>query len=189
MTRKSRILIAGLAATLAAAWIVAAAPGWLADRRAAPAASQEARNDQAPDFTLRDLEGGPFRLSDQRGKPVLLVFGTTWCPSCQEEIPHLKDIYARYAGRGLVIANIHIQESRDKVSRHAEKNGLPYRSLLDENGAVAELYGIRGVPALILLDETGRIVGGRRFIDQSLATMFKRLTANPSSLRWSSTAS
>jgi hypothetical protein len=52
-------------------------------------------------------------------------------------------------------------------------NKLPYRSLLGENGVVSERYSVRGVPALILLDEEGMIVGGQRFIDPLLANMFK----------------
>ena len=163
--------MAGLAVIITAAWIVVAAPGWFPDRRVT--ASKEMRDDQAPDFVLNDLEGSQFRLNDQRGKPVLLIFGTTWCPACRDEIPHLKDIYARYATRGLIIVNIDVRESRDKVSRYADKNGLPYRSLLDENGAVSEMYGILGVPSLILLDEAGMIVGGQRFIDPLLEKMLK----------------
>ena len=166
-----KIFMAGLAVVITAAWIIVAAPGWFIDRRAT--ASKEVQDDQAPDFVLKDLEGGQFRLSDQRGKPVLLIFGTTWCPACREEVPHLKDIYAHYAERGLIIVNINIRESQDKVSRYADKNELPYRSLLDEKGAVSERYGILGVPALILLDEAGMIVGGQRFIDPLLANMFK----------------
>jgi len=168
---KGKIFIAALAVVIIAAWIFAAAPGWFADQRATP--SQELSDDPAPDFVLKDLEGRPFRLSEQRGKPVLLVFGTTWCPSCRAEIPHLKDIYARYASRGLIIVNIDIRESRDRVSGYADKNILPYRLLLDEKGAVAASYGILGVPSLILLDESGRIAGGQRSLDQSLAKMFK----------------
>ena len=164
--------MAGLAAAaIAAAWIMVAAPGWLADRRVPQ--PKEAQDNQAPDFVLKDLKGDPFRLSDQRGKPVLLIFGTTWCPSCREEIPHLKEIYAQYAKKGLIMVNIDIQESRDKVSRYADKYELPYRVLLDENGDVAKTYGIRGVPALILLDKERMIVGGRRFIDQTLTKMFE----------------
>jgi len=114
-----------------------------------------------------------LKRHEQRGKPVLLIFGTTWCPSCREEIPHLKDIYARYAKKGLIMVNIDIQESRDKVSRYADKYELPYRLLLDENGAVSEMYGIRGVPAMILLDEAGMIVAGQGFIGPLLANLFK----------------
>jgi peroxiredoxin len=71
------------------------------------------------------------------------------------------------------MVNIDIQESREKVSHYADKYELPYRLLLDENGAVAEMYGIRGVPAMILLDDAGMIVGGQRFIDPLLANLFK----------------
>jgi hypothetical protein len=81
--------------------------------------------------------------------------------------------FAQYSKKGLIMVNINIRESLDKVSRYADKYELPYRSLLDENGTVSERYGIRGVPALILLDEEGMIAGGQRFIDQSLAKMFE----------------
>jgi len=163
--------MAGVVVVTAAVWIVMAVPGWFADR--STTAPKEVRNDQAPDFVLKDLKGGQYRLSDQRGKPVLLIFGTTWCSACREEIPRLKDIYARYAKKGLVMVNIDVRESRNKVSRYADKYELPYRLLLDENGAVSEMYGVRGVPALILLDEAGMIVGEQRFIDPLLVNMFK----------------
>ncbi len=172
MKGKKKIFMAGMAVVIAAVWIVVALPGWFADQGAT--ASKEVRDDQAPDFVLKDLNGGQFRLSDQRGKPMLLIFGTTWCSACREEIPHLKDIYARYAKRELIMVNINVRESLDKVSRYADKYELPYRLLLDENGAVSERYGIRGVPALILLDGEGLIVGGQSFIDPLLANMFKR---------------
>lgn len=171
MIGKHKALISGIAVAVIAAFAALAMPEWFAQRGAAKA--KEVREDKAPDFILADLQGEKFRLNDQRGKPVLLIFGTTWCPSCREEIPHLKDIYARYAKRGLIMVNIDIQESREKVSRHADKYKLPYRLLLDENGDVAKTYGIRGVPAMILLDEEGIIVGGQRFIDQILAKKFK----------------
>ena len=171
MMGKRKVLISGIAVAVIAVFVVIAMPDWFAQR--GDTGAKDAREDKAPDFVLQDIHGGKFRLNDQRGKPVLLIFGTTWCPSCREEIPHLKDIYAQYAKKGLIMVNIDIQESRDKVSRYADKYELPYRLLLDENGAVSEMYGIRGVPAMILLDEAGMIVGGQRFIDPLLATMLK----------------
>lgn len=168
---KHKVLISGIAVAVIVMFVVFSMPEWFVQRDATEA--KDVREDKAPDFTLKDIQGRKFTLSDQRGKPVLLVFGTTWCSACREEIPHLKDIYARYADRGLTIVNINVRESREKVSRYADKNQLPYRLLLDENGTVSEMYGIRGVPALILLDEAGMIVGGQRFIDPLLANMFK----------------
>jgi len=170
MIGKHKVLIFGIAVAVIGAFVVFAMPEWFAQRGATE--KKDVREDKAPDFILPDILGGKFRLNDQRGKPVLLIFGTTWCPACRDEIPRLKDIYARYAEKGLIMVNIDIQESRDKVSRYVDKYELPYRVLLDENGDVAKTYGIRGVPTLILLDEEGMIAGGRRFIDQMLAKMF-----------------
>jgi peroxiredoxin len=115
----------------------------------------EAVVDRAPDFTLKDLQGRNFKLSEHRGKPVLLVFGATWCPYCVQEIPRLKDMFAKYAPQGVAIVNIDIQESPAKVARFAEKHKLPYRVLLDETASVANNYGVRGVPNFTLLDKNG----------------------------------
>lgn len=171
MVRKHKVFISVISVAAIAAFVFFAMPEWYSQRGVT--ATTEVREDKAPDFILEDVQDGKFRLNDQRGKPVLLIFGTTWCPSCREEIPHLKDIYARYAPKGLIMVNVDIQESRDKVSSYADKHELPYRVLLDENGDVAKTYGIRGVPTLILLDEEGMIVGGQRFIDLTLAKMFE----------------
>jgi peroxiredoxin len=113
--------------------------------------------DRAPDFTLKDLQGRNFKLSEHRGKPVLLVFGATWCPYCVQEIPRLKDIFAKYAPQGVAIVNIDIQESQAKVARFADKHKLPYRVLLDETAAVANNYGVRGVPNFTLVDKGGLV--------------------------------
>ncbi|ABC78583.1 thioredoxin-like protein [Syntrophus aciditrophicus SB] len=52
------------------------------------------------DFELPDLEKRPFRLSQHRGKPVLLIFSTTWCAYCRSELPRFRDIHERYASGG-----------------------------------------------------------------------------------------
>ncbi|MBN2439518.1 MAG: TlpA family protein disulfide reductase [Deltaproteobacteria bacterium] len=124
-----------------------------------PAAMKTASVEKAPDFVLRDLTDRKFRLSDFRGKqPVLIVFSATWCAFCKEEIPRYKFIHATYAKQGLEIVNIDIQESKEKVARFAARQGLPYRVLLDREGIVAGIYGIRGVPSMVLVDANGNIL-------------------------------
>ena len=113
---------------------------------------------KAPDFVLKDLKGGDVRLSDYRNKPVLLVFSTTWCKYCRDEIPHIKSLHASYGQKDLEIINIFVQEPAGKVAAFAEKHGLPYRVALDGDGHVADLYDVKGVPTLVLLDRDGRIV-------------------------------
>jgi peroxiredoxin len=112
----------------------------------------------APDFSLQDLQGKTFKLSGQLGKPVVIFFGTTWCPSCRAEIPAYKAIYEKYAGRGLQVIYIDINEPAEKVARFAKSYSFPYRVLLDRDGSVANDYNIVGVPTLFLIDKEGNII-------------------------------
>lgn len=113
---------------------------------------------RAPDFILKDLQGETFRLRDQQGKPVLLIFSTTWCPSCLAQLPWWKELHHKYHRQGLVVVNVNIMETKEKMARFASRHQLPFRSVLDTQGDVANIYGIRGVPTLVLLDREGRIV-------------------------------
>jgi peroxiredoxin len=125
----------------------------------APQAPQAVLSERAPDFVLKDLNGRKFRLSDFRGKkPVLIIFSATWCTFCREEIPHFKSIHETYGKQGLEIVNIDIQESKEKVSKFTARHGLPYRVLLDEDGVVASIYNIQGVPSMVLVDQAGNIL-------------------------------
>jgi peroxiredoxin len=124
---------------------------------------------------LKDLAGGEFKLSAAKGRPVLLIFLATWCPSCRSEIPHYKDIYETYSRRGLEVAAIDIEESKNRISRFVSKNQIPYRTLLDEKGRVAEAYDITGIPAMILIDRNGRIVTRKYFaVDTVLETLLEK---------------
>lgn len=119
---------------------------------------EQSIEEKAPDFVLEDLEGKKVKLSDYKGKVVLLVFSTTWCQYCRAEIPHLKKLYSQYKEKGLEIINIDIQESREKVSSFAAKHKLPYKVLLDNDGEVARTYDVRGVPTKILIGKDGKIL-------------------------------
>jgi peroxiredoxin len=128
--------------------------------------------EKAPNFVLKDLKGRQFKLSDHKGKPVLLIFTATWCPYCRDEIPRLKDIYNAYEKHGLVMINIDIQESQEKVSMFAAKYKIPFRTLLDKTGDVADAYGVRGVPTMVLINREGNIVCWQcRSVDTLLGTL------------------
>jgi len=126
----------------------------------------------APDFRLKDLKGQDVSLGSLRDRPVLLVFGTTWCPYCREEIPRIKEIYRQGREKKLEVLNIYINEAEAKVATFASKYELPYPILLDKDGQVAERYQVRGVPTLVLLDRQGKIVC---YQCRNLDTMLKGL--------------
>lgn len=137
--------------------------------------TKQSIEENAPDFTLKNLQGEKVKLSDYKGKVVLLVFSTTWCPHCRAEIPHLKKLYAEYQKKGLVLLNIDIQESQAKVSSFAKKNEIPYPVLLDKDGQVGLTYGIRGVPTTVLINKEGIILCK---VCRSLDTLLEKLIDN-----------
>lgn len=112
---------------------------------------------EAPDFSLKDLDGKTFKLSAYRGNPVVLIFSATWCPECRSEIPYFKYLYSTYRHQGVEVVTIDVMEKRDKVKRFSERYDIPYKMLLDETGAVAEAYGVRGVPTIVLVDKAGKV--------------------------------
>jgi len=129
----------------------------------------------APDFILKDLAGENFKLSAARGKPVLLIFITTWCPTCRSEIPHYKNIYETYGQRGLEVVAIDIEEPKNRVSQFAAKNQIPYRTLLDEKGRVASAYDIVGIPTMVLINRDGKVLTRKYFaIDTVLQTLLAK---------------
>lgn len=135
--------------------LVMAADGW---PQYIPNAPFKPQSVKAPDFTLKDIQGNPFQMSARKGKPVLIFFGTTWCPGCRSEIPVYKNIYETYAPQGLELIYINVMEPAKKVKRFAEAQALPFRVMLDEDGAVANAYNVRGVPTIMLVDKDGYVV-------------------------------
>ncbi|MHB8139568.1 MAG: TlpA family protein disulfide reductase [Smithellaceae bacterium] len=112
----------------------------------------------ASDFVLKDLNSKDIKLSDYKGKVILLNFMTTWCPNCLASIPKLKAMHARYFEKGLIIININIQETPRLMVAYSKKHNLPYSTLLDPEGTISKSYGVLGVPVMVLIDRDGRII-------------------------------
>ena len=89
----------------------------------------------APEFALRDLAGKSHRLAEWRGKLVLLNFWATWCPPCREEIPLFIDLQRRYAGQGLQIVGISIDDPA-AVARYWQDMKINYPLLLADDATL-----------------------------------------------------
>lgn len=112
----------------------------------------------AADFKLQDLSGKSVKLSDFRGRPVLLDFWATWCPPCRESIPAIEKIHENYNGRGLVVLGISVDEGGwDSVSAFVQQNRITYPVLKGTDNVSSE-YQVRTIPMAILLNRDGKIV-------------------------------
>jgi thiol-disulfide isomerase/thioredoxin len=103
------------------------------------------------------MDGTVQKLSNYRGKIVLVNLWATWCPPCLEEMPLLETLAARYGSRGLVVLGIAADEDRSAVERFLAKRPLSFDVLLDPNGEVGTRYGITGYPETFVVDREGRL--------------------------------
>jgi thiol-disulfide isomerase/thioredoxin len=113
----------------------------------------------APDFTLQSLDGKSMRLSDLRGKAVLLNFWATWCGPCKIEMPWFVELQNQYGSQGLQIVGVAMDDaSKEDIAKFAKDMGVNYPILLGKE-AVGDQYG--GVPALpetFFIGRDGKVV-------------------------------
>lgn len=109
----------------------------------------------APDFTLEDLSGEPVRLSDYRGRPVLVNFWASWCEPCKVEFPLFEAARQRYAGTGLEILGVVHNDSAEAAAAFVAEEGAEWPTLLDPDDAVWDAYGGLGVPTTFFIDREG----------------------------------
>lgn len=114
--------------------------------------------EKAKDFKLEDLSGKTVSLDSFKGHTVLMVFFTTWCPSCQDEVPQIEQIYEKYRSRDFEVLGVNIREEAKSVQLFAKENKLTFTVLLDKNGSVAKAYKVRNIPKIFILDRTGKIL-------------------------------
>ncbi len=114
---------------------------------------------EAPDFELTLLDGTSFRLSDQRGKVVLLDFWATWCPPCVESLPYLQAMYEEVRGDDVVFLGISVDRSNpeERVKDMVERFDLSYSVGINEDGDIAMDYVAFSIPTMVLIDRDGVI--------------------------------
>jgi len=118
----------------------------------------EVKGKVAPDFALQDLEGKQVKLSDFRGKAVLLNFWATWCGPCKVEMPWFVELQKQYGPQGLQIVGVALDDSgRDAIQKYANDMGVNY-TILQGQDSVGDAYGAIGLPTTYFIDRDGKII-------------------------------
>jgi len=120
---------------------------------------------EAPAFTLPDTQGEPVELRAvaQRNKVVLVSFWASWCEPCRMELPELKAFYEKYhsADSSFEVMAVSTDEDRYQAEKYVKEAKLPFPVVWDENGTIADKYGVESIPVLYVIDENGKVIHGQ----------------------------
>ena len=146
--------VAVLAGVGAFVWFLAGHPG--VSLAGSSGTGSIAVGQPAPDFTLPQLDGTQLRLSDLRGKPVIVNFWASWCGPCRDEIPQLVALHRQHA-TDLTIVGVDLQEDAGSVRSFVNDFGMSYPVVLDTHGATIRPYHITGPPTSVFIDASGTV--------------------------------
>ncbi|TWU43847.1 Thiol-disulfide oxidoreductase ResA [Novipirellula aureliae] len=114
------------------------------------------------DFQGLSIEGRPFRLSQYRGRPVVIHYWATWCEPCKQDMKLLRSLQARYSKAGLQLVGINVDGTREMAVQFLLQTSLPWIQLFDEGGLesseLAKAFGVQTLPTMMLVDQKGRVV-------------------------------
>ena len=130
-----------------------------------PTQSVEAERIEAPDFMVYDNDGKTVRLSDFKGKPVVLNFWASWCGPCRKEMPDFQELYEVY-GDDVTFMMINMtdgkRETLDLAREFVANQELNLPIYFDLDYDVMSTYGVRSLPTTYVLDEEGYLIEGYR---------------------------
>lgn len=132
---------------------------------------------EAPDFTLKDINGTEHTLSQLRGSYVVLDFWASWCPDCRKDVPMLKELYAKY-GERIKFVSVSFDDKKENWKNYVEANGMSWLNVSElkkwKETEVSKLYNIKWIPAMYLIDRQGKIILSTVMIEK-LADKLKEL--------------
>lgn len=124
----------------------------------------------APDFTLKDIRGREVKLSDFRGRHVVLLFWASWCPDCRAEIPDLKALHAQSDPKKVAFVSVSFDRAFEDLRQFVDENYLPGVQLFDPAGkkesAIGAQFGVKWIPSLYLIDPDGTIKLGTVMLEK-----------------------
>ncbi len=133
--------------------------------------------DQAPDFVINEAGGKSYRLSDLRGRVVMLQFTASWCSVCRQEMPFIeKEVWLPSNKSDLAVIGIDRDEPLDKVLKFKKDIGVTYPLALDPGADIFGLYALKeaGVTRNVIIDRSGKIIFLTRLFDRDEFDLMKK---------------
>ena len=125
------------------------------------AAKQKQLTGKAPDFTLPDLKGENVKLSDYKGKYLLIDFWASWCGPCMREMPNVVKLYKECKGKNFEIVGVSLDQKRDAWLNAVEKNKMKWIQVSDLKSWATlpvKLCNVSAVPYTVLIDPQGKVI-------------------------------
>lgn len=137
------------------------------------------KGDKALEVVVRDLDGKTVKLSQFKGKVVMLNFWATWCPPCREEMPSMEALYKKFKGTDLVMLPVSIDDNADTIRDFMKRNRYAMPVYHDSTRDSGSAYGITGVPETFIIDKNGviseKIIGPLDWISPDVVKVIQDL--------------
>ena len=138
---------------------------------------------RAPEYRMTTLAGDSVKISDYRGKVVVLNVWATWCGPCVREMPQLQALHEKLASEGVEVLGVSVDYGDDApVTAFVKRFDLTFPILRDPSGDIQIAYATNGLPTTFIIDRSGRIrrreVGAREWADSSVVTELRALLAD-----------
>jgi peroxiredoxin len=134
---------------------------------------------KAPDFTLKSQNGDNIKLSELRGKVILINFWASWCGPCRQEMPELDQLYQHYRSLGFTILGVNVEENSDAAKSLLKDVRVTFPILFDNTNKVSDLYKVQGMPSTIIVDRDGnkryRYIGYQHGYEQEYQKQIRNL--------------
>jgi peroxiredoxin len=137
----------------------------------------------AEDFTLPTHGGGKVRLTEQRGKVVMINFWATWCPPCLEEMPAMERLYRQHKDAGFTLIAVSVDADPKKVAPFVADHKLTFPIGLDPRMEMANSYGVRALPSSFIVSRDGKLaalaIGPRAWDNDAAHSLVEGLARTP----------
>ena len=116
---------------------------------------------QAPDFKMKTIDGKTFKLSQLKGKTVVLDFWASWCPDCRKDAPEVVRMYKEYAPQGIEFVGVSMDTDMEAWRKACQQFGITYTQVSElkkfKETDIAKAYGVKWIPSMVVVDKEGKV--------------------------------